>query len=234
MGNRMFGYLSRRQRYYVWTSIVDQRRVWAGSAPLFVVKCDRSQRLVAHSRLHSELKEVIGMATQNATRQILSRSFLQEAQDWHRRVGRLACSRRLIASGAYSHVHFVSLTASDPVHKGELSHLLSHQSHGSSRCDRSAACIGASSKSTTQSDSPTHLKQYPGTTLPCRSEQRAGALSSRNVGIPTAWLASEHLSEEALARSSGQSLDKVCVMAVKRRRLHKVQKMQPNSGSYAL
>lgn len=25
-----------------------------GPAPLFVVKCDRSQRLVAHSRLHSE------------------------------------------------------------------------------------------------------------------------------------------------------------------------------------
>ena len=65
---------------------MDQRRVWAGPVPLFVVKCDRSQRLVAHSRLHSELKEVIGIASLNATRQILSRSFLQEAQDWHRRV----------------------------------------------------------------------------------------------------------------------------------------------------
>lgn len=56
VGNRTFVHLSRRQRYLMWASIVGQRRVWAGPAPLFLfrVKCDRSQRLVTHSRLHSE------------------------------------------------------------------------------------------------------------------------------------------------------------------------------------
>lgn len=44
------------------------------------------------------------MVTQNATRQILSRSFLQEAHDWQRKVGPLASSWRLIASDAYSHI----------------------------------------------------------------------------------------------------------------------------------
>lgn len=76
------------------------------------------------------------MATQNATRQILSRSFLQQAQDWQRRVGPLASSRGLIASGAYSHV-LLSVWHRQILHiNGKLSHLLSHLSHGSSRCDK--------------------------------------------------------------------------------------------------
>lgn len=61
-------------------------------------------------------------------------------------------------------------------------------------------------------------------------------LSSHNIGLPTAGLTSEHLSEEVLARSSGRSLEKAmcngCQAAAGRRR---PKKSQPNyDGAYAL
>lgn len=71
------------------------------------------------------------MATQSATRQILRRSFLQQAQNWQREVGLLASSWRLIASGAYSHVLLSFWHRQILYIKGKLPHLLSHQSHGS-------------------------------------------------------------------------------------------------------
>lgn len=76
------------------------------------------------------------MATQNATRQILSRSFLQQAQDWQRKVGPLASTRELIASGAYSHVLLSVWHRQILYINGKLSHLVSHQYHGSSTCDK--------------------------------------------------------------------------------------------------
>lgn len=76
------------------------------------------------------------MATKNATRQILSRSFLQQAQDWQLRVGPLASSRRLIASRAYSHVLLLVWHHQILYIKGKLSHLVSHLFHGSLRCGR--------------------------------------------------------------------------------------------------
>lgn len=76
------------------------------------------------------------MATKNATRQILSRSLLQQAQDWQPRVGPLACSRRLIASRADSHVLLSVWHRQILYIKGKLSHLVSHLFHGSLRCGR--------------------------------------------------------------------------------------------------
>lgn len=60
------------------------------------------------------------MATQNATRQILSRSFLQQAQDWQRKVGPLASYSQADSQRCLLTCCFVALASSDPVHKREI------------------------------------------------------------------------------------------------------------------
>lgn len=54
-----------------------------------------------------------------------------------------------------------------------------------------------------------------GSVVPPWVASRRG-LSSHNVGIPTAWSTSEHLSGHVLAGSSGRSLEKARVTAFER------------------
>lgn len=120
--------------------------------------------------------------------------------------------------------------------KGKLSNLLSHKSHGSSRCDRPAAC--GLRRCVEQVDNTVRLSYTPEVvfrndfTLPLRAATRRIELSQCRdpdglVNIRASFGRGIGEKQRPVAR---QGLCNGC----QRRSVHKIKKMQPNNGSYAL